>query len=96
MHRDGYPHGVIFYEDEEGAWDANIEESEDAFIGYEPDGTGYGVFHFAFRVKGKPGTDYPFDDLPETTRLLKAIKEHYKQGRGIYAVSGVFFPDEMP
>lgn len=197
MHRDGYPHGVIFYEDEEGAWDANIEESEDAFIGYEPDGTGYlphtpvalsknewhrilspadkvvsihipsdgklddeavkatypqmmeflktyfpefdykafycaswlldptleellgsasnivkfgkgfrhrfiardtgyGVFHFAFRVTGKPGTDYPFDDLPETTRLLKAIKEHYKQGRGIYAVSGVFFPDEMP
>lgn len=58
--------------------------------------TGYGVFHFAFRVKGKPGTDYPFDDLPETTRLLKSIKEHYKQGRGIYAVSGVFFPDEMP
>jgi len=58
--------------------------------------TGYGVFHFAFRVKGKPGTDYPFDELPETTRLLKAIKEHYKQGSGIYAVSGVFFPDEMP
>jgi len=57
---------------------------------------GYGVFHFAFRVKGKPGTDYPFDDLPENTRLFKAVKEHYKGGRGIYAVSGVFFPDEMP
>ena len=58
--------------------------------------TGYGVFHFAFRVKGKPGVDYPFDDLPETTRLFKAVKEHYKGGRGIYAVSGVFFPDELP
>lgn len=197
MHRDGYTHGVIFYEDEEGAWDAAITETESDYIGYVPDGTGlvphvattlpktewhrilspsdkvvsihipsdgklddeavkatypqmmeflktyfpefdykafycaswlldptleallgsesnivkfgkgfrhrfivrdtgYGVFHFAFRVKGKPGTDYPFDDLPETTRLLKSIKEHYKQGRGIYAVSGVFFPDEMP
>ena len=56
---------------------------------------GYGVFYFAFRVMGKPGTDYPFDDLPEHTRLLKAIKEHYKNGKGIYAVSGVFFPDEV-
>lgn len=197
MHRDGYPLGIIFYEDEADAWDANIEAREDAFIGYEPDGTGrvsrervtlpktewhrilspadkvvsihipsdgklddeavkatypemkkflatyfpdfdykafycaswlldptleallgsesniakfgkgfrhrfiardtgYGVFHFAFRVKGKPGTDYPFDDLPETTRLFKAVKKHYKNGKGIYAVSGVFFPDEMP
>ena len=197
MHKDGYTHGIIFYEDEEGAWDAAITETEDSYIGYEPDGTGhvphtlvtlsksewrrilspcdkvvsihipadgklddeavkatypemqkflktyfpdfdykafycaswlldptledllgenaniarfgrgfrhrfiardtgYGVFHFAFRVKGKPGADYPFDDLPETTRLFKAVKEHYKGGRGIYAVSGVFFPDELP
>ena len=56
---------------------------------------GYGVFYFAFKVTGKPGTDYPFDDLPDHTRLLSAIKEHYKKGRGIYAVSGVIFPDEM-
>ncbi len=56
---------------------------------------GYGVFYFAFKVTGKPGTDYPFDDLPEHTRLLQAIKNHYKSGKGIYAVSGVFFPDEV-
>ena len=56
---------------------------------------GYGVFHFAFRVAGKPGTDYPFSDLPEHTRLLKAIKTHYQNGRGIYALGGVFFPEEV-
>ena len=57
--------------------------------------TGYGVFRFAFRVAGKPGTDYPFSDLPEHTRLLKAIKTHYQNGRGIYALGGVFFPSDI-
>lgn len=195
MHKDGYTQGIIFYEDETDAWDAVITETDDAYVGYAPDGTGhvphtpvtlpksewrriltpndkvisihipsdgklddaavratypemkkflaeyfpdydykafycaswlldptletllgsesnivkfgkgftryiardtgYGVFHFAFRVTGKPGTDYPFDELPETTRLLKAIKEHYKSGKGIYAVSGLFFADEI-
>lgn len=195
MHKDGYTQGIIFYEDETDAWDAVITETEDAYVGYVPDGTGYvphtpvtlpksewrrvlspddkvisihipsdgklddaavratypemkkflaeyfpdydykafycaswlldptletllgsesnivkfgkgftryiardtgyGVFHFVFRVTGKPGTDYPFDELPETTRLLKAIKEHYKSGKGIYAVSGLFFADEI-
>ena len=56
---------------------------------------GYGVFHFAFRVSGKPGTDYPFSDLPEHTRLLKAIKNHYQNGRGIYALGGVFFSEDV-
>ena len=75
--------------------DSNIVKFGKDFDRYVALDGGYGVFHFAFRVAGKPGTDYPFDELPEHTRLLKAIKEHYKSGKGIYAVSGVFFADEI-
>lgn len=75
--------------------ESNIVKFGRGFDRYIARDAGYGVFHFAFRVTGKPGTDYPFDDLPETTSLFRAVKAHYKSGRGIYAVSGVFFADEI-
>lgn len=75
--------------------ESNIAKFGKGFTRYIARDAGYGVFHFAFRVTGKPGTDYPFDDLPETTSLFRAVKEYYKSGKGIYAVSGVFFADEI-
>lgn len=34
LHRDGFALGSLHFEDEEGAWAANVEETKEAFIGY--------------------------------------------------------------
>ena len=41
MHRDGFPLGSKHYEDEEGAFLAEIEETDDAYIGYAYDDHGH-------------------------------------------------------
>ena len=197
LHKSGYALGPIFFEDETDAWEANIEETDDAYIGHTFDGMGYalrektvlsksawrrilsptdpvvsihipsdgklkdedvketyremvrflatyfpdfhykafycaswlldpqleallgsdsnivkfgkgftrflaldggmGVFYFGFKMKhGKLFRDYTIDDLPEHTSLHTKVKDHYRKGKGIYAVSGVFFTDEIP
>lgn len=49
---------------------------------------GYGVFRFAFL---KPDNNFAFEDLPEDTRLQRAVKKHYLDGKAIYAMHGFFF-----
>ena len=187
VHRDGYPLGSLHCEDEEGAFTADITETEDAYIGYPHDTYGR-ISHEAvtlkkseWKVKLKGGdplvalhiprgkefapenvedalnqtkkilaehypeyqykgffcgswlldnqlvdilgeeaniskfckrflpfgvksngnapfgyvfqrpTDTPLEDLPENTRLQRALKKHYLEGGAIYDTHGVFF-----
>ena len=41
LHRDGYALGAHGFLDEEGAWTANVTETEDAYVGYPYDERGY-------------------------------------------------------
>ena len=41
FHRDGYPLGSKSFEDEEGAFDASLEETDEYFVGYAYDERGY-------------------------------------------------------
>lgn len=47
------------------------------------------VFSFVF---GKPNMDFEIADLPETTSLEMAIKNHYLGGKAIYEYFGYFLP----
>ena len=47
-----------------------------------------GVFNFVFK---KPNNDFDIRDLPETTRLERALKAHYLGGKAIYEMYGYFF-----
>lgn len=47
------------------------------------------VFSFVF---GKPNMDFEIADLPETTSLERAIKNHYLGGKAIYEYFGYFLP----
>lgn len=49
--------------------------------------TGVAVFIFIF--KKDPGTFVP-EELPENTRLERALKEHYMSGKRIYELTGYF------
>lgn len=41
LHRDGFALGSLHFEDEEGAWSANVEETENAWIGHPFRADGY-------------------------------------------------------
>ena len=189
LHRDGFALGAVYFEDEEGSFEANIEETENAWIGYPindttgyvekgkislsksewfpalkkgdtvvgvhipPDGSlkdedvektfedtrafvkcyfpeidckafccgswlmdpqlsdmlgetsniakfgnrfkkitqkskGNGVFNFVFL---KPNQNFELSELPENTRLEKALKTHYLNSKAIYELYGYFF-----
>ena len=47
------------------------------------------VFSFVFR---KPNMDFEISELPETTSLERAIKNHYLCGKAIYEYFGYFLP----
>jgi hypothetical protein len=47
------------------------------------------VFSFVFR---KPNMDFEISELPETTSLERAIKNHYLGGKAIYEYFGYFLP----
>lgn len=49
---------------------------------------GYGVFRFAFKTMAK---NIDYRTLPEDTRLQRAIKRHYLDGKAIYGMTGFFF-----
>jgi len=49
---------------------------------------GYGVFRFAFLL---PDNNFTFEELPERTSLQRAVKQHYLDGKAIYAMHGYFF-----
>jgi hypothetical protein len=50
---------------------------------------GNAVFGFVF-LKPNPA-EVILDDLPENTRLERALKAHYKSGKAIYELQGYFF-----
>ena len=49
---------------------------------------GNGVMNFIFF---DPDRRIPLADLPEDTRLQRALKQHYLDGRVIYEMFGYFF-----
>ena len=50
---------------------------------------GNAVFGFVF-LKPNPA-EVILDELPENTRLERALKAHYKSGKAIYELQGYFF-----
>ena len=49
---------------------------------------GRSVFRFVYK-----NVNMPFDEIPEDTRLGRALKAHYAEGKAIYDFRGYFFPD---
>ena len=49
---------------------------------------GNGVMNFIFF---DPDRRIPLQELPEDTRLQRALKQHYLSGRVIYVTYGYFF-----
>ena len=68
--------------------DSNIARFGRRFTPVSVKNDGYGVFRFAFL---KPDNNFAFEDLPEDTRLQRAVKKHYLDGKAIYAMHGFFF-----
>jgi hypothetical protein len=52
--------------------------------------SGRGVFYFVF-LKRNGDTSYKIEDLPENTRLEKAIKSFYLNDKAVYEIYGYFF-----
>ena len=68
--------------------DANIVKFGKRFARLTAKSAGNGVFNFVFK---KPNNDFDIRDLPETTRLERALKAHYLGGKAIYEMYGYFF-----
>ena len=51
---------------------------------------GNGVFYFVF-LKRNGDTSYRIEDLPDNTRLERALKAHYLNDKVIYEIYGYFF-----
>ena len=104
VHRDGYPLGSLHYEDEEGAFTADITETEDAYIGYPHDAYGkisreaVTLKKSEWKVKlkcGDPlvalhiprGKDFSHENVEDTLNQTKKIlAEHYPE----YQYKGFF------
>lgn len=68
--------------------DSNIARFGRRFTPVSVKNDGYGVFRFAFLM---PDNNFTFEELPEKTRLQRAIKQHYLDGKAIYGVHGFYF-----
>lgn len=68
--------------------DSNIARFGRRFIPVCTQNDGYGVFRFAFLM---PDNNFTFAELPEKTRLQRLVKQHYLDGKAIYAMHGFFF-----
>ena len=66
--------------------DANISKFAKRFQPLTVGSNGRSIFRFVF---GDPNIE--IDDIPENTRLCRALKEHYKAGGAIYDFRGFFF-----
>ena len=49
---------------------------------------GTGVFYFVFK---RPNNNFNLADLPENTRLEKALKDYYMSGHAVHETNGYFF-----
>ncbi|MBQ9802734.1 MAG: hypothetical protein IJW51_06670 [Clostridia bacterium] len=68
--------------------DANIAKFARRFTPMAQKSQGNGVMNFVFF---DPDRRIPTEDLPEDTRLQRALKQHYLQGKVIYEMFGYFF-----
>lgn len=68
--------------------DSNIARFGRRFTPVIAKNDGYSVFRFAFLM---PDNNFTFEELPEKTRLQRAIKKHYLDGKAIYGVNGFYF-----
>ena len=68
--------------------DSNIAKFGRRFTPVCNQNDGYGVFRFAFLL---PDKNFTFEELPEKTRLQRAVKQHYLNGKAIYGMCGYYF-----
>ena len=68
--------------------DSNIVKFRKRFRSLTCKSMGQGVFYFIFN---KPDMNFDSQDLPETSSLQRALKEHYLKGKAIYELEGFFF-----
>ena len=65
--------------------DSNIVRFSRRFTRLARKSQGDGVFNFIF---SKPDMNFDICDLPENTRLERAVKQHYLSGKAIYEMNG--------
>lgn len=68
--------------------ESNITKFMNMFTKVTCKSAGEDVFNFVFN---KPDLNFAIEELPENTRLQKALKAHYLNGKAIYEVCGFFF-----
>ena len=68
--------------------DSNISKFNMRFQKVTGKSNGNDVFNFVFL---KPDMNFSLEELPENTRLEKALKKHYLDGKAIYGMAGYFF-----
>ena len=68
--------------------DTNISKFNMRFQKLTGKSHGNHVFKFVFL---KPDMNFTLEELPENTRLERALKKHYLDGKAIYGVAGYFF-----
>lgn len=68
--------------------EANISRFCNRFRKVTMKSDGNAVFRFVFL---KPDTNFELTELPETTTLERALKNHYLNGKAIYEICGYFF-----
>ena len=68
--------------------DSNIGRFAKRFQPLTVPSNGRSVFRFVYQ-----NANIPFDEIPETTSLGRALKKHYSEGKAVYDFRGYFFPD---
>ena len=68
--------------------EANISKFCKRFIPFGVKSAGTSPFGYVFKKYGK---DIKVEEFSETSRLQRALKKHYLDGKAIYDMHGVFF-----
>lgn len=71
--------------------DSNIAKFGNRYHRMNIKNEGTDAITFVFNVNGKKYTLDDLDELPENTRLERALKKHYLDGKAIYMPHGFFF-----
>lgn len=70
--------------------ESNILAFQDIYTKFPYLSEALDVFHFVFEKSVTKLSDLDLDSLPETTSLMKGIKDMYKSGEYIYEIGGIF------
>ncbi|MBQ8408127.1 MAG: DUF5596 domain-containing protein [Clostridia bacterium] len=71
--------------------ESNIARFGNRYLRMQYKNPGTAAINFVFNVGGKKFTPDTIEEAPENTRLEKALKKHYLEGKAIYEPHGVFF-----